>query len=174
MATVLNNLKRHVCTAFGGVVLLHVALLIFWWIAFWVEYTSGANPSVTQLWETSRSWAMVSVYYLDHVLIPVAMSRTFRRWRFPEHALFMLVIEGLFWYVMVDIAYHYSSESCPMGYLIPFIILLYCVTFQFPLLAILRRFIFKGVVAARPRWWRILTWALLLIGVILLGLIVFY
>ena len=61
MATVLNNLTRHVCTAFGGVVLLHVALLIFWWIAFLVEYTSGANPTVTQLWETSRSWAMISV-----------------------------------------------------------------------------------------------------------------
>ena len=171
MATFRQTLLRHATKILWSVVILHVLVAVAHWITLYLKYRVGGDELFVERLEFWGQGPQLILFYAGYVLVPFAVSLALRRWLFAEKALLVGIIEGLFWYVMVALSYLYSNEQCPMGYLIPILRVLGCYVFQFPLLAILHRLFSKGVAIARPEWWRVLVWGLLLMPGLILSLL---
>ena len=171
MATVRQTLQRHAPKILGSVALLHVLAAVAYWITLYLQYRIAGDELFVERLEFWGQGVLLILFYAGYVLVPFAVSLALRRWLFAEKALLVGIVEGLFWYFMVALSYLYSNEQCPMGYLIPILRVLGCYVFQFPLLAILHRLFSKGVVSARPEWWRVLVWGLLLMPGLILSLL---
>lgn len=162
MATVRQTLLRHAPKILGSVALLYVLAAVAYWITLYLQYRFAGDEFFVERLDFWGQGILLILFYAGYVLVPFAVSLALRRWLFAEKALLVGIIEGLFWYVMVALSYHYSNESCSMAYLIPILRVLGCYIFQFPLLAILHRLFSKDVEIARPEWWRVWVWGLLL------------
>jgi hypothetical protein len=171
MATVRQTLLRHAPKILGSVALLHVLVAVAYWITLYLQYRIAGDELFVERLEFWGQGVLLILFYAGYVLVPFAVSLALRRWLFAEKALLVGIIEGLFWYFMVALSYLYSNESCSMGYLIPILRVLGCYIFQFPLLAILHRLFSKGVAIARPEWWRVWVWGLLLMPALVVCLL---
>ncbi|MBR4317473.1 MAG: hypothetical protein IKT85_01845 [Kiritimatiellae bacterium] len=171
MATIRQTLLRHAPKILWSVALLYVLAAVAYWITLYLQHRIAGDEFFVERLEFWGQGVLLILFYVDYVLVPFAVSLALRRWLFAEKALLVGIIEGLFWYVMVALSYLYSNEQCPMAYLIPILRVLGCYVFQFPLLAILHRLFSKGVAIARPEWWRVLVWGLLLMPGLILSLL---
>ena len=171
MATIRQTLLRHAPKILWSVALLYVLAAVAYWITLYLQHRIAGDEFFVERLEFWGQGVLLILFYAGYVLVPFAVSLALRRWLFAEKALLVGITEGLFWYFMVALSYLYSNEQCPMGYLIPILRVLGCYIFQFPLLAILHRLFSKGVAIARPEWWRVLVWGLLLMPGLILSLL---
>ena len=171
MATIRQTLLRHAPKILWSVALLYVLAAVAYWITLYLQHRIAGDEFFVERLEFWGQGVLLFLFYAGYVLVPFAVSLALRRWLFAEKALLVGITEGLFWYFMVALSYLYSNEQCLMAYLIPILRVLGCYIFQFPLLAILHRLFSKGVAIARPEWWRVLVWGLLLMPGLILSLL---